>query len=81
MEPGYQGSCQCGEVKYGIEGEFEGFFLCHCKYCQKDTGSAHAANLFSTQAKLLWKSGESLAKTYKIPNTSHVKCFCTQCGA
>ena len=48
----YNGSCLCGDVRFIIEGEFKSFYLCHCNYCRKDTGSAHAANLFSTTAKL-----------------------------
>jgi hypothetical protein len=39
----HQGSCLCGEVRFEIEGEFERFFLCHCEYCRKDTGSASRA--------------------------------------
>lgn len=48
----YSGSCLCGEVTFEIEGDFEDFYLCHCERCRKDTGSAHAANLFSSTAKL-----------------------------
>ena len=46
MSNTYSGSCLCGEIRFEIEGEFELFYLCHCEYCRKDTGSAHAANLF-----------------------------------
>lgn len=76
-----EGSCLCGKVKYEVEGEFESFFLCHCKFCQKDTGSAHAANLFSTTSKLSWLSGEEFVKTFNLPNTRHVKSFCVICGS
>jgi len=50
------GSCLCGEVRFEIVGNFERFFLCHCGRCRKDTGSAHAANLFSSTAKVHWLS-------------------------
>lgn len=75
------GSCLCGNVKFELEGSFESFFLCHCKYCQKDTGSAHAANLFTTNSKLSWLSGEDLVKTFNLAQTRHVKSFCTNCGS
>lgn len=75
------GSCLCGKVKYEVLGSFESFFLCHCKYCQKDTGSAHAANLFTTTSKLNWLAGESFVKTFKLPNTRHTKSFCSHCGS
>jgi hypothetical protein len=75
------GSCLCGEVKYEVIGEFESFYLCHCNRCRKDTGSAHAANLFSLSAQLKWLSGQESVKTYNLPSTRHSKSFCTNCGS
>ena len=63
MNNNFRGSCLCGKVKYEVLGDFESFFLCHCKFCQKDTGSAHSANLFSSTSKLNWLSGERVIKT------------------
>ncbi|MBN8243164.1 GFA family protein [Nitratireductor aquimarinus] len=76
-----EGSCQCGAVKFQISGPFESFFLCHCSRCRKDTGSAHAANLFSTVAKITWLSGEDRIKTYRVPESRHEKSFCSECGS
>jgi hypothetical protein len=81
MPSHHTGSCQCGAVRFEITGDFEHFFLCHCGRCRKDTGSAHAANLFSSQANLTWLSGEKLVKTYRVPGSRHEKSFCTECGA
>ena len=77
----YQGSCLCGEVRFEIAGDFERFFLCHCGRCRKDTGSAHAANLFSSTAKVRWLSGEAKVKTFRVPSTRHEKSFCAECGS
>ena len=49
----YYGSCLCGNAKFEVQGKVDGFYLCHCRHCQKDTGSAHAANLFSKSARNL----------------------------
>ena len=76
-----KGSCLCGEVSFEIEGNFESFFLCHCEYCRKDTGSAHASNLFSTTAKLRWVSGQNMIKVYNLLSTRHIKNFCSNCGS
>lgn len=81
MENKHQGSCLCGAVKFEIKGDFESFYLCHCKHCQKDTGSAHAANLFSTSAKLHWISGQDFIKTFNLPSTRHTKSFCAECSS
>lgn len=81
MDINHSGSCLCGQVKFEIDGAFESFYLCHCKYCQKDTGSAHGANLFSTSAQLKWISGSEKVQTFNLPTTRHVKSFCSACGS
>lgn len=75
------GSCLCGAVTFKVEGVFDRFFLCHCARCRKDTGSAHGANLFSSTAKIEWLSGEDKVQTYNLPQTRHVRCFCSVCGS
>jgi hypothetical protein len=77
----HYGSCLCQSVKFEIEGDFEKFFLCHCERCRKDTGSAHAANLFSTTARLIWLAGEELCRTYTLSGSLHQRSFCTHCGS
>jgi hypothetical protein len=75
------GTCLCGTVRFEISGAFESFFLCHCSRCRKDTGSAHAANLFSSTAPITWLSGQDRIKTYRVPATRHEKSFCIECGS
>jgi len=77
----HSGSCLCGAVTFEADGDFDSFFLCHCGHCRKDTGSAHAANLFSTTARLTWLSGEDKVQTFTLPGTRHTKAFCRNCGS
>lgn len=81
MSNTHNGSCLCGAVTYEVEGAFDRFFLCHCSYCRKDTGSAHAANLFSKSAKLTWLTGEDQITSFTVPGTRHSKTFCKTCGS
>lgn len=81
MTETHHGSCLCGQVKFEIDGDFAHFFLCHCPYCRKDTGSAHAANLFCDQNQLTWLAGQELITTYQLSGTRHRKSFCRQCGS
>lgn len=81
MNDKYLGACLCGAARFEVTGEFEHFFLCHCEYCRKDTGSAHAANLFSSSAKLKWISGEDKVSHFDLPGTRHGKSFCSTCGS
>jgi hypothetical protein len=75
------GSCLCGTVHFEVKGDFDSFYLCHCQRCQKDTGSAHAANLFSSSAQLVWRSGEDAVTSFTLPGTRHSKSFCKRCGS
>jgi len=75
------GSCLCGTVRFQIEGDFQHFFLCHCGRCREDTGSAHAANLFSSVATLTWVCGRDRVGCFTLPGTRHTRCFCSMCGS
>ena len=75
------GSCLCGTVSFEVNGDFDSFYLCHCRHCQKDTGSAHAANLFSQSAELTWLAGSDSVTTFTLPGTRHNKSFCKLCGS
>ncbi|MDN5352830.1 MAG: hypothetical protein PWQ12_1751 [Clostridiales bacterium] len=77
----YYGGCLCKSVKYEVTGELEHFYLCHCKYCRKDSGSAHAANLFSSTAKLIWIKGADKVREFQVEDTEHKKAFCSICGS
>lgn len=77
----YRGSCLCGAVRFTLDGEFERFYLCHCSHCRKDTGSAHAANLFASKAKLEWLSGQDKVHSYNLQGTRHTRSFCSVCGS
>lgn len=77
----HHGSCLCGAVKFEIEGRFESFYLCHCQHCRKDTGSAHAANLFSSSAKVNWLAGADRVRSFTLPSTRHSRSFCSMCGS
>jgi len=77
----HPGSCLCGSVTFKVVGPFDRFFLCHCMHCRKDTGSAHAANLFSSTAKVRWLSGQDKLQVFTLPQTRHTRCFCSVCGS
>ena len=77
----YKGSCLCGSVQFKVVGDISKFFLCHCEYCRKDTGSAHAANIFFTNVSLKWIKGAEKVTKYNYNNTRHNKSFCSTCGS
>lgn len=76
-----KGSCLCERVSFECEDDFQSFHLCHCKQCQKITGSAHASNLFTRVDNIKWLKGEALLKRYNMPERFFSKNFCTECGS
>ena len=75
------GSCSCGAVRFEITQPFTHFFVCHCSFCQKDSGSAFAANLFTHVGALRWLAGEELVSNFRKAETRHVRSFCSCCGS
>jgi hypothetical protein len=47
----HEGACLCGEVRFQVKGEPLRTFACHCRYCQKLTGSSfYAEAMFPIEA-------------------------------
>jgi hypothetical protein len=40
-----EGGCQCGAVRYRITGDPISLVACHCKECQRQSGSAFGMSL------------------------------------
>lgn len=77
-----KGSCLCGKVSYQITGNMGVFQYCHCSRCRKFTGSAHAANLFTSPQDFSWLSGEEWVGRYDPAETRYfATCFCKNCGS
>ncbi len=74
------GSCLCGAITYKVKHNFKRFYQCHCKQCQQITGSAFAANIFTSPDNIEWLSGQGQIHTYNHPTRSFTKAFCKQCG-
>ena len=47
MRINVKGSCLCNSVQFTISDPVQRFYTCYCSRCQKETGSAFAANLFT----------------------------------
>ena len=75
------GTCLCGAVKFEATPPFVTFRYCHCRRCQKASGSAHAANAFVPVTQFKWLAGESLVKRFDLPRAQRFAVsFCTECG-
>ncbi len=79
--PKISGSCLCGVVRFELDDDFHQLNFCHCKQCQRATGSAHASNLFTGKDNLTWLSGKDKVKKYDVPGRAISNAFCTECGS
>ena len=75
------GTCLCGAVRFEVDDNFEHLNLCHCKQCQRATGSAHASNLFTEPDNIRWTQGSEFVKRFDVPGRSISNAFCTECGS
>jgi len=81
MKTPITGSCLCGKLKFRITAEPVGAGNCHCRTCQKSTGSAYLAVLF-VPYKALEISGDyrEFASQSASGNTLY-RGFCPECGS
>src|SRR5438477_11735239 len=78
-----KGSCLCGSVAFKVTGEPSKFLSCHCRSCQKSSGSVHVANLAFSLDSVSWTRGEDLIERFvdKGENPGFTRRFCKNCGS
>ncbi len=75
----HSGGCQCGAVRYRIDGPFGRAGICHCRMCQKAFGSWGAALVIDPDgATVTWTRGERLDLPLIVHRRS--RGFCKECG-
>jgi hypothetical protein len=71
------GGCQCGAVRYAIDGPFMNPHICHCRMCQKAFGNYFAALVAVQRKDLHWTKGEpALFRSSSVV----ARGFCHDCG-
>ena len=74
------GGCLCGGVRYEIDQPLVGASYCHCKRCQRRTGTAASLNASIVPGSLRIVQGEELVRAYE-PEDGWPKAFCSACGS
>jgi hypothetical protein len=75
------GGCACGNFRYEFNGELAMAVHCHCRDCQKSSGTGSAA-VFATNRTSYTFTGE--ASSYKFTGDSGKiveRFFCPNCGS
>src|SRR5262245_57426640 len=78
-----EAACQCGQLRVATTGDPSAVTLCHCRACQRRTGSA-----FGMQAKFTAEQVEVTGRYQDYARSSdeedrreHVFHFCPDCGS
>lgn len=81
MEIECTGGCLCGSFRYSFKAEPTMSFSCHCRDCQRATGSIFAA-AFAVPKETLQMSGDYKFFSKKGDNGGEVnRGFCPECGS
>ena len=58
-----KGSCNCGKVSFEISGDVAALYQCHCKLCQKQSGSTSNTATIVNESDFIWGSGDLYCTT------------------
>ncbi len=75
-------SCHCGDLELRCEGEPRKISLCHCRDCQRRSGSPFSIAVFYERERVSVSRGDS--RTFERPSASGYPVlfhFCGRCGA
>lgn len=76
------GRCQCGEIRYQINGKPLGLYICHCRECQKQSASAFGITLEVLRANFNLTEGIPKYWSRATDSGRKLNCaFCPTCGS
>lgn len=76
-----EGGCACGAVRYRVRGEPMMVHNCHCRLCQRQTGSTGVVNAFWESERIELLCGELVQNVVAGGSgNAHTICRCTACG-
>jgi hypothetical protein len=71
------GGCQCGAVRYRLDGVSAGANICHCRMCQKASGGPFMAFGGVRLDQLVWTRGKPAVF---VSSAIAERGFCAECG-
>lgn len=82
MSETHQGGCLCGYVRYRTTGRPERTTICHCKFCQRLTGSAFLVEPVFLKTNVEIESGAPSTYDHRSPDHGRTLTvdFCAKCG-
>jgi len=77
-----EGGCNCGAIRYRIAGETGVVAQCHCRNCQRQTGSAFSFNLVLASDSVEITGTPAIYRDTDTSSGNPVdRMFCSNCGS
>jgi hypothetical protein len=71
----------CEGVRFEVTEPLLGALYCHCKRCQRRTGTAFSVSALTVPGSFRVTEGESLVRSWRPPDDGWVKSYCSACGS
>jgi hypothetical protein len=71
------GGCACGRIRFTAQVDSDDAYLCHCRMCQRATGSVSIAFMTLPKAEVTW----SREPDWYVSSAIAHRPFCNACGA
>ena len=76
MDEQISGGCACGRIRYTVRVHDHDAYLCHCRMCQRATGSISIAFKSVSQAEVQWEHEPDWYDSSEIAQRP----YCRECG-
>ena len=81
MNAKYSGQCLCGEISYSVDIEPVFTGNCHCKDCQRSSGSAFIPAMIFPEKDVVVSGEVKYFESQTDSGTIHKRGFCPDCGS
>jgi hypothetical protein len=80
MPAPYTGGCQCGAVRYVLRAEPIRLVACHCRECQRQSGSAFGLSMLVPEKRLSVSGPTKRFTRIADSGNGNTGVFCPDCG-
>lgn len=77
----YSGQCLCGQIRYSVDVEPVLTGNCHCKDCQRSSGSAFIPAMIFPEQDVTVSGGVKYFESQADSGDIHKRGFCPNCGS
>jgi hypothetical protein len=81
MTQSFTGGCACGALRYEIAGEPAAMLHCHCRQCQRDSGTGHQSHATFVGAAVITTGQATVWNAVGDGGTRKARGFCPTCGS